>query len=154
MKERHPESHERRDLAAQLAYQKRLNLIITRIHSARDTNDILLNLQGEILSLLDADRITVYAVDRRKKRRSSPGSRPATRSTRSGFRFIPAASPGYCAASGKVINVLDVYDAEELRRTIRSCASTRAGTAARATRPTRFSRCRSPTGSTSWGRSS
>ena len=53
LKDRGSDERRTQNLEAQLAYQKRLNTIITRIHSARDTNDILLNLQGEILSLLD-----------------------------------------------------------------------------------------------------
>ncbi|NQT57048.1 MAG: pilus assembly protein, partial [Desulfobacteraceae bacterium] len=54
-------------LEKQLEYQKKLNSITTKIYSARDTNEILLNLQEEILALFDADRITVYAIDRKKE---------------------------------------------------------------------------------------
>ncbi len=50
-------------LENQLKFQKKLNNITNKIHSAKDTNDILLNLQGEILRLFDADRITIYVVD-------------------------------------------------------------------------------------------
>ncbi|MBP1741078.1 MAG: putative phytochrome sensor protein, partial [Deltaproteobacteria bacterium] len=50
-------------LEEQLKFQKRLNNITNKIHAAKDTRDILLNLQGEILSLFDADRITIYMVD-------------------------------------------------------------------------------------------
>ena len=50
-------------LEEQLKFQKRLNNITNKIHAAKDTNDILLNLQGEILGLFDADRITIYMVD-------------------------------------------------------------------------------------------
>jgi hypothetical protein len=52
-----------KNLEEQLKFQKRLNNITNKIHAAKDTSDILLNLQGEILSLLDADRITIYMVD-------------------------------------------------------------------------------------------
>ena len=56
-----------KSLEEQLEYQKKLNSITNKIHSANDINDILLNLQGDILSLFDADRITVYVVDGIKK---------------------------------------------------------------------------------------
>ena len=54
-------------LEQQLQFQKRLNNITNKIHSAKDTNDILLNLQSEILGVFDADRITIYVVDGVKK---------------------------------------------------------------------------------------
>ena len=105
----------KKSLEQQLEYQKNLNNITNRIHSANDTNEILLNLQGEILSLFDADRITVYAVDRTKKQIVS---RIKTGDEISEIR-VPVdkhSIAGYCAASGKVVNVLDVYDEYELER--------------------------------------
>jgi hypothetical protein len=56
-----------RSLEEQLKFQKKLNNITNKIHSAKDTNDILLNLQREILGVFDADRITIYVVDGVKK---------------------------------------------------------------------------------------
>jgi hypothetical protein len=41
-------------LELQLRFQKKLNAITNKIHSAKDTNDILINLQDEILGLFDA----------------------------------------------------------------------------------------------------
>ncbi|MBW1945868.1 MAG: hypothetical protein JRJ51_24015, partial [Deltaproteobacteria bacterium] len=40
-----------KSLEEQLQFQKRLNNITNKIHSARDTNDILINLQDDILAL-------------------------------------------------------------------------------------------------------
>ena len=39
-------ANKERSLEEQLKFQKRLNNITNLIHSAKDTNDILLNLQG------------------------------------------------------------------------------------------------------------
>ena len=64
--ERQFQSREK-SLEEQLEFQKRLNNITNKIHSAKDTNDILINLQSEILSIFDADRITIYVVDGVKK---------------------------------------------------------------------------------------
>ena len=105
----------KKSLEQQLEYQKNLNSITNRIHSANDTNEILLNLQGEILSLFDADRITIYVVDGTKKQIVS---RIKTGDEISEIR-VPIdkqSIAGYCAAAGKVLNVLDVYDADELER--------------------------------------
>ena len=55
-----------KSLEEQLQFQKRLNTITNKIHSAKDTDDILFNLQDEILALFDADRITVRMPPGRK----------------------------------------------------------------------------------------
>ena len=54
-------------LEDQLKYQKRLNSITNRIHSAKDTNEILLELHSDLLGFFDADRLTIYLVDRAKR---------------------------------------------------------------------------------------
>jgi type II secretory ATPase GspE/PulE/Tfp pilus assembly ATPase PilB-like protein len=105
----------KQSLEEQLEYQKNLNSIANRIHSANDTNEILLNLQGDILSLFDADRITIYVVDSIKKQIVS---RVKTGSEINEIR-VPVdkqSIAGYSAASGKVVNVLNVYDEYELKR--------------------------------------
>jgi len=53
----------KKTLEEQLDYQKNLNDITNKIHSAKDTNDILLKLHGDLLEFFDADRLTVYVVD-------------------------------------------------------------------------------------------
>jgi len=104
-----------KSLEEQLKFQKRLNSITNKIHSAKDTNDILLNLQGEILSLCDADRITIYVVDGVRKQivsRFKTG-------TEVGEIRVPISNEsisGYCAATGKVVNILNAYDENELKR--------------------------------------
>ncbi|MCP4682938.1 MAG: GAF domain-containing protein, partial [Desulfobacterales bacterium] len=102
-----------KSLEEQLIYQKRLNTITNSIHSANDTNDILLNLQAQILSFFDADRITVYVLDSAKK---EIVSRFKTGDEISEIR-VPINNEsisGYCAASGKLVNILNVNDQDEL----------------------------------------
>jgi type II secretory ATPase GspE/PulE/Tfp pilus assembly ATPase PilB-like protein len=104
-----------RSLEEQLKFQKKLNNITNKIHSARDTNDILLNLQKDILSIFDADRITIYVVDGVKKQ---VVSRFMTGDEVNEIR-VPvdnASIAGYCAASGKMINIVDAYSNKELKR--------------------------------------
>jgi len=104
-----------KSLEEQLKFQKRLNNITNRIHSARDTNDILINFQSEILSLFDADRITIYVVDGVKKQivsRFKTGDEVAEIRVPISNESIS----GYCAVSGKMVNVLNAYDENELKR--------------------------------------
>ena len=104
-----------RTLEEQLEYQKKLNNITNKIHSATDTSDILLNLQKDILGLFDADRITVYVVDGIRKQIVSKFK---TGDEINEIRVMIShdSIAGYCAASGKVVNIKDVYDEHELKR--------------------------------------
>jgi type II secretory ATPase GspE/PulE/Tfp pilus assembly ATPase PilB-like protein len=110
-----------RILEEQLKFQKRLNNITNKIHAAKDTNDILLNLQGEILSLFDADRITIYMVDGIKRQIVSKFK---TGNEVSEIR-VPIGNDsiaGYCAASGKMVSISNAYDDTELKRLSSSLA--------------------------------
>lgn len=102
-------------LEQQLQFQKRLNNITNKIHSAKDTNDILINLQSEILGLFDADRITIYVVDGVKKQIVSR-FKTGTDIAEIRVPITNGSISGYCAASGKVVNIVNSYDDNELRR--------------------------------------
>ena len=54
-------------LQQRLAYEQRLVQLVDRIHAAKGVDSIFIELQGEILGLLDADRMTIYAIDPAKK---------------------------------------------------------------------------------------
>ena len=102
-------------LELQLKFQKKLNDITNKIHSAKDTNDILLNLQNDILGLFDAARITIYVVDGLRKQIVS---RLKTGSEIAEIR-VPidnSSISGYCAASGKLVNIKNAYDDSELKK--------------------------------------
>jgi len=102
-------------LEEQLKFQKRLNNITNKIHAAKDTSDILLNLQGEILNLLDADRITIYMVDGIKRQivsKFKTGNEVSEIRVLIGNESIA----GYCAASGKMVSISNAYDDAELKK--------------------------------------
>ena len=101
------------ELVKELEYQKRLTNIINEIHSANNTEEILINLQDDILSLFDADRITIYAVDGMNR---EIFSKLKTGNEISEIR-VPVNTnsiAGYCAWSGKTVNISDAYDEAEL----------------------------------------
>ena len=98
-----------------LEYQKRLNTITNEIHAAGDTNEILLNLQGRILSLFDADRITIFVVDREKRQLISLlKTGDELQEIRVGLNKKSIA--GFCGVTGKILNIADVYDDQALQR--------------------------------------
>jgi len=102
-------------LKEELEYQKRLNTITNRIHSAGDTTAILLELHDDLLAFFDAERITIYVVDKaRREIYSKIMTGREVSEIRVGIDNNSLA--GYCAASGKLLNIRDVYDTEELKR--------------------------------------
>ncbi|MDY7035879.1 MAG: GAF domain-containing protein, partial [Thermodesulfobacteriota bacterium] len=104
-----------KSLEEQLKFQKRLNIITNKIHSAKDTTDILLNLQNDILSLFDADRITIYVIDGVKR---EIVSKFKTGDEISEIR-VPVSNQsisGFSALSGKLVSIVNAYDDNELKR--------------------------------------
>ena len=54
-------------LQAQISYAERLNYVTNRIHAAREFDQLFVELHDEILSLFDAERFALYAIDYEKK---------------------------------------------------------------------------------------
>ena len=50
-----------------LLYYKALNDIANQIHSAKDMDEIFLNMTDQILSLFDTERISIFVIDGKKK---------------------------------------------------------------------------------------
>jgi len=102
-------------LQERLAYEQKLVQLVDRIHAAKGIDSIFIELQGDILELLDADRMTIYAIDPAKKELYS---KFLALDTVKEIR-LPVSEKsiaGYVAASGRVVNVADAYDRAELAR--------------------------------------
>ena len=56
-----------RELQQKFAYAEQVKLITNKIHAAQELNQILVDLHKEILSLFDAEGLTLYAFDSEKK---------------------------------------------------------------------------------------
>src|SRR5262249_18368928 len=100
-------------LQERLEYEQKLVQLVDRIHSAKGIDSIFIELQGDILELLDADRMTIYAVDPAKKELYS---KFLALDTVKEIR-LPVSEKsiaGYVAASGRVVNIADAYDKAEL----------------------------------------
>ena len=96
-----------------LSYYKALNDIGNQIHSARDINEILINLKDQILSLFDADRITIYVVDGKRKEiysRFKAGPTPEEIRVPINNKSIA----GYTANNAQMTNIVNAYDRHEL----------------------------------------
>jgi type II secretory ATPase GspE/PulE/Tfp pilus assembly ATPase PilB-like protein len=96
-----------------LSYYKALHDIGNQIHAAKDINEILINLREKILSLFDADRITIYVVDGKRKEVYSRFAAGAIQEIRVPINNRSLA--GYTANNAQITNILNAYDAQELK---------------------------------------
>jgi type II secretory ATPase GspE/PulE/Tfp pilus assembly ATPase PilB-like protein/GAF domain-containing protein len=100
-------------LQERLAHEHRLVHLVDRIHSAKNIDEIFIELQDDILALLDVERLTLYAVDLEKKELYSRFlSLDAVREIRVPINETSIA--GYVALLHKPVNVADAYDKAEL----------------------------------------
>jgi type II secretory ATPase GspE/PulE/Tfp pilus assembly ATPase PilB-like protein len=101
-------------LQKELQFSKNLQFITNQIHSAKDIDEILINLKDSILTLFDADRITIYIIDGARRELVSK--------FKVGEEFneirVPLANAsiaGYCGVTGRIINIKNAYDERELK---------------------------------------
>jgi len=102
-------------LQARLANEQKLVQLIDRIHSAKTLDTIFLEIQGDLLAFLDADRLTLYAADMdRKELYSKFLALDTVREIR--VPISEASVAGFVATSRHTVNIVDAYDAAELSR--------------------------------------
>jgi hypothetical protein len=97
-----------------LSYYRAFHDIANQVHAAEDINEILINLKGQILSLFDADRITIYVVDGKSK---EIYSRFSVGNSNEEIR-VPITNKsiaGYAANNAEIINIANAYDLNELK---------------------------------------
>ncbi|MBW1803607.1 MAG: GAF domain-containing protein, partial [Deltaproteobacteria bacterium] len=97
----------------QASYYKALHDISNQIHSAKDLDEILINLKDQILSMFDADRLTIYVVDGKRKEiysRFKAGNIP----TEIRVPISNQSIAGYTANNAQISNIGNAYDAHEL----------------------------------------
>ncbi len=101
------------NLKTEVQYRTRLQEIGNRINSARDLDEILIDLKDDIISLFDAERLTVYVVDGVKRELVS---RFKSGNEISEIRLPVSKSSlaGYSALTHQLLNIGNVYDDSEL----------------------------------------
>jgi type II secretory ATPase GspE/PulE/Tfp pilus assembly ATPase PilB-like protein len=99
----------------ELEYRKKLSAITNQINSADSIPHILMTLKDSILELLDAERLTIYAVDTKNQELYSlqkVGDVPKEIRVPKSFASIA----GFTALARKTINIKDAYDGAELAK--------------------------------------
>jgi type II secretory ATPase GspE/PulE/Tfp pilus assembly ATPase PilB-like protein len=104
-------------LQEKLAYEQKLVQLVDRIHAAKSLDSIFLELQGDILGLIEAERMTLYAVDPDRKElysRFVAGDVGEVREIR--VPISEKSIAGYVASARRPVNISDAYDGAELTR--------------------------------------
>src|SRR5260370_19034079 len=102
-------------LERELGLRKKLTTITNQINAAESIPHILFQLKDKILELLDAERLTIYAIDTKNQELYSlqkVGDQPKEIRFPKSFASIA----GFTALARKTINIKDAYDAAELAK--------------------------------------
>jgi type II secretory ATPase GspE/PulE/Tfp pilus assembly ATPase PilB-like protein len=102
-------------LERELEYRKKLTAITNQINAAESIPHILMTLKDKILELMDAERLTIYAVDTKNQELYSlqkSGDVPKEIRVPKSFASIA----GFTALARKTINIKDAYEAPELAK--------------------------------------
>ncbi len=102
-------------LERELELRKKLGSIANQINSAESIPHILISLKDRILELLDAERLTIYAIDTKNQELYSlqkVGDVPKEIRVPKSFASIA----GFTALARRTINIKDAYDAAELQK--------------------------------------
>ena len=97
--------------------KERAAAIMEKILAARDLDDLFLELRDDLVSLFDVEQLTLYTVDREKRELYSRFILDPLQGVQEIHVAIDETSiSGYCARHGKLLNIADAYDQEELMK--------------------------------------
>jgi len=101
------------NLKSEVEYRIRLQQIGNKINAAKNLDEILINLKDEILSLFEAQRITIYIVDG-KKRELVSRFKSGDEIGEIRIPISTSSIAGCSACKQKLLNIKNVYDKNEL----------------------------------------
>jgi type II secretory ATPase GspE/PulE/Tfp pilus assembly ATPase PilB-like protein len=107
---------EKRGMTFEALFYRQLQQVTARIHETENVEQIMLEVSPEICKLLNADRLTLYAVN---EDRSAIISKVKTGLNSSRDLKLPISAQsiaGHAAESRQMLNIPDVYDDEALKR--------------------------------------
>jgi GAF domain-containing protein len=110
------------DMSRRLSFFKNLQRVTNKIHGASNIDEIILEMSEDICELFHCDRLTIYlsATTGRASSRSEDGAQFAQGHP---LPISEQSVAGYVAASGKSVNIRDVYDEANWRSTVRASVS-------------------------------
>ena len=107
---------EKRGTTFEALFYRQLQQVTARIHETENVEQIMLEASQDICKLLNADRLTLYAVTEDKASIVSKVKTGLNSSRDLKLPISPQSLAGYAAFSRKLINLADVYDDFALKK--------------------------------------
>jgi type II secretory ATPase GspE/PulE/Tfp pilus assembly ATPase PilB-like protein len=102
------------ELQLKVEHAEHVKRIVAEIHAANDLDHVLLGLHMEILSLFDAEDLTLFVFDSEKKEIFSKGPH-VDKVEEVRIPITEQSMAGFCAKYLRPVNIADAYNAAELR---------------------------------------
>ena len=100
-------------LTSEVVYRTRLQAICNRLNAVNNLDEILIDLKDDIISLFEADRVTLYVVDAQKRELVSR-FKSANDIEEIHVPISTKSIAGWCAFKNLPVNVTNAYDVKEL----------------------------------------
>jgi type II secretory ATPase GspE/PulE/Tfp pilus assembly ATPase PilB-like protein len=107
---------DKRGISFEALFFRQLQQVTTRIHATENIDEIMLEASQDICKLLNADRLTLYAVNDDRSAIVSKIKTGLNASRDLKLPISPQSIAGYVAMARQMVNIADVYDEEGLRR--------------------------------------
>ena len=107
---------EKRGVTFEALFYKQLHNVTARIHDTENLEQIMLEASQDICRLLNADRLTLYAVNEDRTAIVSKVKTGLNSSRDLKLPISPQSLAGYAAFSRQLLNLADVYDDEALKQ--------------------------------------
>ena len=102
--------------AFEVLFYRQLQQVTTRIHETDDLDQLMLEASQDICRLLNADRLTLYAVGEEGNTIVSKVKTGLNTSRDLKLPLSPQSIAGYVGLSRSTVNISDVYDSDELKQ--------------------------------------
>ncbi|MES2771805.1 MAG: GspE/PulE family protein [Pseudomonadota bacterium] len=110
------DSNHRIDIGNRLSFLKNLQSVTNKIHATSNTDEIMLELSLDICNLFNSDRLTIYLLSEDKQHIVSKIKTGLNSFKDLKLPVSKHSVAGYVAVSRKLLNIHDVYDADELKK--------------------------------------
>ncbi|MCY7306541.1 MAG: Flp pilus assembly complex ATPase component TadA [Rhodoferax sp.] len=107
---------EKRGITFEALFYKQLHNVTARIHDTENLEQIMLEASQDICKLLNADRLTLYAVNEDRTAIVSKVKTGLNSSRDLKLPISPQSLAGYAAFSRQQLNLADVYDDDTLKK--------------------------------------
>ncbi len=107
---------QKRGMTFEALFYRQLHHVTARIHDTENLEQIMLEASQDICKLLNADRLTLYAVNEDQTAIVSKIKTGLNSSSDLKLPISPQSIAGYVAFSRKLLNLPDVYDDEALKQ--------------------------------------